>query len=322
MEEVYIRYPFVEKVFSVSPLVIALGFFDGVHIGHRGVIERARQLAIKQKATLSVMTFFPHPKEVLTKNQERFRYLTPLPEKLSQFAQLGMEKAFIVEFTPEFASLSKEDFLEKFLVPLGVSGITTGFNFTFGRAAQGTPDDLRRLSAGRFEVETVSPIMLGDAPVSSTRIREALTIGKVEDAQKMLGRPYRIKGNVVPGDKRGRLLGFPTANLQLEQPYFVPRLGVYVVDVWVRELNLSALGIMNIGIRPTIDDPKPEVRWEVHLLEENVDLYEKELEIDFLHYLRPEQRFPSLQHLKAQLQQDRENAYAWHQSRENRDFKT
>lgn len=311
METIHLRYPYQPTVHLDSPIVVALGFFDGVHLGHIGVLETAKRLAEQQGAQFGIMTFYPHPKEVLGKQSEAFRYLTPIPEKLSLFEQQGIDKAFIVEFTPEFASLSKEAFLDEILAPLCVTGVSTGFNFTFGRYATGTPDDLQVLGKNRFDTVTVAPISQQGQPISSTRIRTALSNGEIMLANDMLGRPYRVKGTVIPGDQRGRLLGFPTANIGLEQPYYYPKLGVYIVDVWVPELKLRSFGIMNVGIRPTFTDTTPDIRLEVHLLDQDVDLYGKELVVDLLHFLREEQRFPSFEHLKAQINQDRRAADEW-----------
>ncbi|WP_044642696.1 riboflavin biosynthesis protein RibF [Risungbinella massiliensis] len=311
METIHLRHPYQSTAHLDSPIVVALGFFDGVHLGHIGVLENAKRLAEQQGAQLGIMTFYPHPKEVLGKQPEAFRYLTPIPEKLSLFEQHGIDKAFIVEFTPEFASLSKEAFLDEILSPLCVTGVSTGFNFTFGRYATGTPDDLQVLGKNRFETVTVPPIMQQDQPISSSRIRAALSNGEIALARDMLGRPYRVKGNVIPGDQRGRLLGFPTANIRLEQPYYYPKLGVYIVDVWVPDLQLRSFGIMNVGIRPTFTHTEPDIRIEVHLLVQDLDLYGKELVVDLLHFLREEQRFPSFEHLKTQINQDRKTADDW-----------
>lgn len=317
METIYINDPFQVAQHSRSPIVIALGFFDGVHIGHHEVIRSAGQLAQKLGTELGVMTFYPHPKEVLSKEKKTFHYITPLPHKLSLFAQIGVDKVFVVKFTSKFAALEKEEFIEKILVPMNAVGVVTGFNFTFGRFAAGTPQDLMTLGADYFETLSVPPIMKEGEPVSSTRVRKALDNGDMEEVQELLHRPFQIKGKVVHGDQRGREIGFPTANILLEEPYHIPKIGVYVADVWIPELKKSATGIMNIGYRPTVTTDDAELRVEVHLLGEQVDLYGKEIEVNLLHFMRPEMRFPSFEALKEQLIKDRETALNWDRKRKN-----
>jgi riboflavin kinase/FMN adenylyltransferase len=307
METWELTYPLI-PVSAGKPVALALGFFDGVHRGHQAVIQEAKALAQKWGAVFAVMTFHPHPREVL--GQAKIdRYLTPLSEKLAQFARLGVERTYVMKFDSTFAALTREEFVEKVLVPLGVKGVATGFNFTFGRFAAGKAEDLPRLGAGRFEARIASPVALAGGAVSSTRLRCALLEGKVESAAEMLGRHYALEGTVVSGDRRGRLLGFPTANLRLEEPYFTPKRGVYVVRT--RMKGESFFGIMNIGVRPTFSDPEPRERLEVHLLGTRVDLYGERLRVEFLHFLREERKFPSAEALAEQIRADKAKAEQW-----------
>jgi riboflavin kinase/FMN adenylyltransferase len=301
-----IAYP-ITPVYT-ERVVVALGFFDGVHLGHQKVIQRAKAMAETLGAVPAVMTFDPHPRQVLG-HAKMTRFLTPLAEKLERFAELGVQKVYVMKFDHTFARLSKEQFVQEILVPLGVKGVVTGFNFTFGHMAEGKAMDLFVLGQGRFAVEVVDPVYVGELVASSSRTRQMLESGKPEAAADLLGRPYLVRGKVVSGDKRGRLLGFPTANLALLDPYFVPKYGVYLVRVQFHEH--SAFGVMNIGVRPTFRSSTPEERWEVHILDYQGDLYNEILSVEFLHFIREEKRFSSVEELKMQIQQDVEKAKSW-----------
>lgn len=308
METILLNYPIEKQASKAQKIVLAIGYFDGVHLGHQAVIKEAVMLAKELDAVPAVMTFHPHPREVLGQAGVN-RYLTPLPAKLDQFAKLGVQRTYVIKFDLDFASLKKEDFVEKVLHPLGVKGIVTGFNFTFGRCAAGKASDLPLLARGRFVTRIVEPILSGEIAASSTRLRQALDAGDVEVACRILGRPYELKGKVVTGDQRGRKIGFPTANLDLLDPYLVPKRGVYIVSASVG--GEKSYGIMNIGVRPTFADPVPRESLEVHLLGKNVQLYGQILSVEFLSFIREEKKFPSVDELIKQIQSDREYAENW-----------
>ena len=307
METKHLTYP-LNQLTDQEPISLAIGFFDGVHLGHQAVIQEAISLAQELNVAPAVMTFDPHPREVL--GQEAIhRYLTPYQDKLEQFARLGIKKVYVVRFDRNFASLSKEAFVTQFLLPLGVKGVVTGFNFTFGHKAEGKAEDLITLGKGYFHTKIVSPIQQDHGVVSSTRLRQALAGGDVKTARMILGRPYSLEGHVIKGDQRGRLLGFPTANLDLKAPYLVPGRGVYVVKATMDDL--SSYGIMNIGVRPTFKDDQPEERLEVHLLGQSGDFYGKKCKVEFCHFLREEKKFPNVEALIAQIEKDRQEAEKW-----------
>ncbi|MFD1407630.1 bifunctional riboflavin kinase/FAD synthetase [Kroppenstedtia eburnea] len=309
METIHLTYPLhIER--EVPPVSLAIGYFDGVHLGHRSVIERARQIAGELGVSPAVMTFHPHPREVLGKASVS-RYLTPLREKLLRFEELGVQRVYVMKFDRELASRTREEFIEEVLIPLKVRGVTVGFNFTFGRGAAGKAEDLNRLSDGRFQVEIVHPIASDGDFVSSTRLRQTLDEGDVEAAMKILGRPYSLRGEVVQGDQRGRTIGFPTANIRLEEPFIIPATGVYVVRVRREGVSKDLFGMMNIGYRPTFRDPDPVKTLEVHLFDLDENLYGDRLEVEFLHRLRGEQPFASVTALTEQLKSDERNSRAW-----------
>jgi riboflavin kinase/FMN adenylyltransferase len=312
METLELSYPLASDALY-PPVVLAIGYFDGVHRGHQTVIRRARDLAARMGTSSAVMTFHPHPREVLGK-ANMTRYLTPLKDKLCQFARLGVDRTYVMKFDRLFAERSKEQFVEEVLIPLQVKGVVVGFNFCFGREASGTAEDLKRMGEGRFCVEVITPVLEGELPVSSTRLREALAAGDVVTVMKILGRPYAIEGEVVSGDGRGRTIGFPTANLALSQPYAIPKNGVYLVSVFRGEQAVP--GVMNIGFRPTFRDPDPRLTLEIHLLDVEENLYGQTLRVQFLRFLRDEMRFASVDDLVRQIREDIRQAKAsWPEAR-------
>ncbi|MCH5586257.1 bifunctional riboflavin kinase/FAD synthetase [Shimazuella sp. AN120528] len=310
MKKIEITYPFDSRPMPAESTSLAIGFFDGLHLGHQAVINKAISKAKKLNITPAVMTFSPHPREVLGKTTF-MGYLTPLKEKLYQLEQLGIEQVYVVTFNQAFANLEKEKFISNVLVPLNVSAVTTGFNFTFGHRGLGTANDLMKLGKSLFEVEIVDPIIMGNEAVSSTRTRNALSTGDISLANDLLGRPYRIQGEVVHGDKRGRQIGFPTANVEPDQPYYLPVHGVYVVRAYFKES--IGYGIMNVGVRPTFDKSAVKTKLEVHLFGQSphLDLYGEVLQVELLHYLRKEAKFSSVKSLVEQIELDRTNATQW-----------
>jgi riboflavin kinase/FMN adenylyltransferase len=287
---------------------LAIGFFDGVHLGHLEVVRQAVFLARRQGFVPAVMTFDPHPRVVLGHGSQYQTVLTPLADKLALLADIGVEAAYVIHFDREFSEVTAEQFVKSFILPLGVKATTVGFDFSFGHRGQGNAEALRNYGNGEIQVEVVSPVFLEGDKVSSTRIRDRLADGECEEASVLLGRPYVIKGTVVHGDARGRLLGFPTANLLPEQPYVIPRLGVYAVHIDV--LNDSGVsekrytGVLNAGFRPTFDAPGGALKLEAHLFDFAGDLYERRLALTFHTFLRSEKKFESIDQLVEQISSD------------------
>ncbi|TCS92552.1 bifunctional riboflavin kinase/FAD synthetase [Hazenella coriacea] len=307
MQIINLSYPFQPHTFDVE-VTMALGYFDGVHLGHQAVIQEAIRLAHLSGTEPAVMTFHPHPREVLGKAKIT-RYLTPLSEKLASFSELGVKRAYVMKFDTEFAQLTKEEFVQQVLVPLQVKGVVTGFNYSFGRFASGKAEDLAILGKDLFTAKIVQPVEIEGKVLSSSRVRKELAEGEMEIVSQILGRPYKVKGKVVLGDQRGRKMKFPTANLQLDQPYMIPRRGVYVARVHYP--TGVASGIMNIGVRPTFTENEQVEKLEVHLLDRDLDLYGQELEVEMLHFIRDEQKFSSMNALIEQIQKDRQTAEEW-----------
>jgi riboflavin kinase/FMN adenylyltransferase len=291
-----------------TPTLVALGNFDGIHRGHRQVIQpilqdREFSISCSEKVVPTVVTFSPHPQEFFTGQCRTL--LTPLAEKVQHLESLGVEQLVLLPFDEALASLTPQEFVEKILVQqLQARQISVGQNFRFGNCRAGTTDDLKAIATQHnIIVNIVSLYTIADERVSSSAVRHALEQGKPRQAAQLLGRPYALVGEVVQGRQVGRTIGFPTANLNFPGEKFLPRKGVYRVSV--KGGTVEGLGVMNIGDRPTVTEPEqsqPTV--EVHLLDWSGDLYEQTLTVELETFLRPEQKFSSLDDLKAQIQLD------------------
>lgn len=295
----HLKYPLEVK--SFEPSVLAIGYFDGVHKGHRQVIQKAIDLAKSKELISAVMTFHPHPREVLGQSGYT-HYLTPLEAKLELFQRMGIGMAYVVHFDIPFSSVYPQDFIHEFLIPLQAKHLVVGFDYTFGYKGKGTAYTLMEENKGFYEIDVISPIALFGEKVSSTVIREYLYGGKVEAANEFLGRAYQIQGRVVHGEKRGRSIGFPTANIQLDDPYLIPKTGVYGVRVWSGDQAYD--GVMNVGIKPTFEQEKKEKSLEVHIFGFQNEIYGQELKIDFLFFIREEQKFAGVEQLVNQIHHD------------------
>jgi riboflavin kinase/FMN adenylyltransferase len=289
-----------------SPKVMAIGDFDGVHLGHRQVIGTAVKRSQELGISSSIMTFHPHPRMVLGQAQY-VHMLTPLQDKMEHFAELGITTTYIVEFTREFSQLKPERFIRDMLIPLRVETAIVGFDFRFGHQGAGQPDTLRELGRGQFDIEVVPPCHTSNGQkISSTLVRELLQSCRIGEANALLGRRYRFGGKVVAGDARGRTIGFPTANLRLDEAYILPGKGVYAVKAHLHGGWLN--GVMNIGVRPTVREDNPEPSIEVHLFNFNQSIYGESVDVELVSYIRPERKFASLEQLKGQIHADIEQS--------------
>ncbi len=272
---------------------LAIGNFDGMHLGHQALLKKLNQTAQALNLTSAVMTFEPHPREFFTPESAPAR-LCSLREKLEHFADAGVERAYVCRFNRRFAQVTAGEFMQAILRDsLNAQAILVGEDFRFGAMRAGSITDFVE---ARFNLISLPQVDLAGARVSSTRVRSALAVGNFQEAALLLGRPYSMSGKVVHGAKRGRQLGFPTANIHMrhERPAFT---GVYAV-------KLDGLhGVANLGVRPTIAGV-PKLSLEVHVLDFNGDLYGKHVHVTFLHKIRDEVKFESLDALKAQIAQD------------------
>ena len=278
---------------SNAPIGLTIGNFDGVHIGHQALIEKLIAESKKRKLTPAVMTFEPHPKEFFTPENAPTR-LTTLREKLEFFLDYGIEKVFVCAFNQKFSNISSEVFIHQILTEqLKAELLIVGDDFRFGTKRQAGIEDLRK---NAFELFEIPEIDLNGKRVSSTRIREGLKEGRIEEVNQFLGRPYTISGKVVEGDKRGRQMGFPTANIHMK--HLRPALtGVYAVKLGNRN------GVANLGVRPTISGT-PKLLLEVHLLNFNEDIYGQHVQVTFLEKIRDEMKFENIDALIEQIKKD------------------
>jgi riboflavin kinase/FMN adenylyltransferase len=291
--------------------VVALGNFDGVHLGHQHVIGEAGRLARAVGAPHAVLTFEPHPRSVFRPQDPPFR-LTPFRAKSRHIEALGVELLFTLHFDGAFAQRSAEDFIAGVVVQgLGARQVVVGYDFTFGHARRGTPALLQQQGAALgFAVDIVGPVAgAGGAVYSSTHIREHLVAGRPREAAALLGRFWEIDGRVEAGDRRGRTIGFPTANLFLHD-YLRPAAGVYAVRAGIAEGGRTVWhdAVANFGNRPTFGGT--DLRLEVHLFDFAGDLYGRHLRVALIEHLRPEQKFAGIDALKAQIAADAARARA------------
>lgn len=304
MEIIPLQYPIAatEPAVKAAPKTLAIGHFDGVHRGHQNVIRRAVEAARFSGLQSAVMTFHPHPKEVLGQGVQYVTCLTPLEEKVERFRRLGVDIVYVVHFDIAFAAVSPADFVDGVLRPLAVKKAIVGFDFSFGTRGSGKTDTLRELGQPDIAVEVVEPLMMDGRKVSSTYIREALAEGEPEAAEKLLGEPYAIRGTVIRGEGRGRTIGYPTANIEPDAAYVTPRQGVYAI---MAQMNGERIpGVMNIGVKPTFHDQLPKPVLEAHLFDFNGDLYGQSLTIQFISFLRKEKKFGAVDELIAQINAD------------------
>jgi riboflavin kinase/FMN adenylyltransferase len=290
-----------EKIYhSFKAPSVALGNFDGVHLGHQKIIGQAVEKAHAKGRDAVIYTFDPHPRVVLKQAPDIPR-ITTARERDVIFEHLGIDVLIMAEFTTEFASQTPGQFVENVLVEeLAVRNIFIGENYRFGKARSGTPETLRQMAPEKgFTVHVVPPVKIGDVTVSSSKIREHLLKGEIREANMLLGREFTMEGKVIHGHSRGKGLGFPTANLKPE-PKLHPPEGVYAV--YCRTAEGVHPGVMNIGWNPTFKDRRRA--YEVHILDFDATLYGETIKIYFVERLRPEQSFSNVDELVAQIRRD------------------
>lgn len=304
MERIFLEeQPFIEKIDS-NEKVIALGYFDGVHLGHQKVIEKAVEVAREKGLASAVMTFYPHPSVVLKPSAKRKDSLTPLEMKADLIEKLGADILFFVRFDSRLSQLSPQDFVDNYLIRLHAKHVVAGYDFTFGRMAAGNMSNIDEYSRSMFSYTVVPKVELFGEKVSTTHIRALVAEGAVDDASLLLGRPYRTTGIVGHGDKRGRVLGFPTANVESVEAFLMPPKGIYAVQLIMDGEMLN--GVCSISTRPTFyDDLHAKTTVEVYVLDFDGDLYDKKVSIDWYKRLRADKKFSSAEALIAQMEKDK-----------------
>ena len=286
-------------------MVVATGFFDGVHIGHRQVIQQLVEAAAVRGDESMVVTFWPHPRNVLQKEARSLRLLTTLAEKREALMELGVDRVEVLQFTKDFSTLTMREYLSLLIEKYGAKTILLGYDNRVGSDAAGA--DEVAVAALELGLEVLRAKMVPSEKgyaVSSTKIRARLEEGDVEGASAMLGYDYSLHGVVVAGNRLGRTIGFPTANMQLYEPLkLIPGNGVYFVKV--RTLGKEYFGMCNIGCRPTVGTGNSRTI-ETHIFDFDEDIYGLDLEVDFISRIREEVRFGSLDELRVQLEKDRD----------------
>jgi riboflavin kinase / FMN adenylyltransferase len=298
----------LDEFISKKNAVVTTGTFDGVHRGHQQIIKRLKDTAQKVNGETVLLTFFPHPRMVLFPEQKQL-LLNSLHEKKELLSQAGIDNLIIHPFTREFSMLGSSDFIQKILVQqLGTIKLVIGYDHHFGRNREGSFEHLKEFGpVYGFEIEEIPAWEVENMSVSSTKIRQSLESGEVSTAATLLGYRYMLTGNVVKGKQLGRTIGFPTANMVINDPYkLVPADGVYAVKVHCRGKTWN--GMLNIGMRPTVNGLNKTI--EVNILDFDADIYGETLTLDFVKRLRNEQKFDGLEALKQQLNLDRLSAKA------------
>jgi riboflavin kinase/FMN adenylyltransferase len=292
-----------QELASITPqgeTLLTIGVFDGVHAGHRYLLEKLQQRAVEKKLLSGVVTFNPHPQSVLHPHNQ-LPWLSDVGDRVKAFQELGINVVAVLTFTPKVAQLSAREFMSLLKKHLKMRGIMVGPDFVLGRDREGNVDLLRALGREmKFSVEVIPPYTINGEVVSSTIIRQVLAQSDMRKVERLMGRYFQLRGKVITSDKRGRVLGFPTANLDIKPQQALPGNGIYATITLVNGKQFPSA--TNIGTRPTFGEGEKTV--ETHLLNYKGDLYGIEIRVEFVQKLRDEQRFASAEELKAQIGKD------------------
>lgn len=305
MEIIRIRHPYQPEEISNEDVVLVLGFFDGIHKGHQAVIQKGKQIAESRGLKLAVMTFNQHPSIVFKKIQpDNMKYLTSLEQKEQLMAEQGVDILYIVEFTSAFAHLAPQDFVDQYIVGLHAKVAVSGFDYTYGPKDIADVAHLPEYARERFDIITVSKKELDGYKISSTRIRELMEAGAMDEVAELLGYIYEIDGTVVHGDARGRLLGFPTANIKVKSTVRLPKEGVYAVELRIGDTWHVGMG--SIGHNDTFGAGR-DLTVEVYILDFHEDIYGEQVSVRWNHFLRDQVAFDGAEGLIKQLKQDEQD---------------
>jgi riboflavin kinase/FMN adenylyltransferase len=301
--------PLMSNAFNIlnyrpdKPSVVTIGTFDGVHVGHQKIVKRLVDYSEKQNLRSVILTFFPHPRMVLQKDSN-IKLINTIEERSLILDSIGLDYLLIKTFTKEFSRLTAEAFVKEILVKqLNAKKVIIGYDHRFGRNRNADINDLMTYGkAYGFEVEEISVKDINDVAVSSTKIRQALIEGDIEKANTFLGYPFMLTGTVLKGRGIGKHLNYPTANINIAEPYkLIPKHGAYVIKSKIE--GRTVYGMMNIGVNPTVDGKKESI--EAHFFDFDASLYDKQLQVDILSRIRGEHKFESLEALKLQLEKDK-----------------
>ncbi|MGI9652542.1 bifunctional riboflavin kinase/FAD synthetase [Chryseobacterium sp. RLHN22] len=285
-----------------KPLALSLGMFDGVHLGHKSIIDELIKVSSKNNLETAILTFWPHPRFVFNPNED-LKLLNSLDEKTELMAQYAIQNLFLKEFDEEFRNLTGEEFVRQILVDkLNVKYLIIGYDHSFGKNKSGNFELLQKLSKELdFEVEQMEAINIHENNISSTKIRNALLNGNILEANEMLGYSYSVSGTVVHGKKLGRTIGYPTANIETENLKLLPKKGAYIVEVFLKDQQYK--GMLSIGTNPTVNGEKLTV--EVYILDFAGDIYEENITVKFRDFLHEEIKFEGIEKLIERLDEDK-----------------
>ncbi len=293
----------LENIPQNEGFVITQGTFDGVHLGHQHVLKQVVNIAKEYKKPSLLITFYPHPRLVINPNDSTIKMLSSIEEKAKIILEMGIDYVLVLSFTHEISQYTPEKFVHDILVSkLNVQCMVVGYDHRFGKNRSGGFSELTEFAKKfNFKVKEINASEIDEIAVSSTRIRKAIASGNLKEANELLGKPYRLTGIVVEGQKIGRQLGFPTANLMIDEPHkLIPPNGVYLGYAIIQNIKYKIM--LNIGVRPTVDGKSQTI--EAHIIDFNENIYNQKLTIYLVQFLREELRFNGLEALKIQLQKD------------------
>lgn len=302
MQTIRLTYPHHLKTEDLPETIAAIGFFDGIHRGHKEVITNAVNKAKAQQMESAVISFHPHPSVVLNNPDKPVQYITTIEEKEVLLEEIGVDRLYLITFNKELSSLSPEAFINHFIIGLHIKHLVAGFDFSFGHKGAGNMQNIQTFTKNNFSVTSIDPVKNENKKVSSTRIRKFLASGDIAKVNELLGRPYETTGVVIEGDKRGRQLGYPTANLNVNEEKLLPTRGVYAVKVNYH--NKIYEGMANLGVKPTFKtgDLKPSV--EVYIFDFEGNIYGESITVLWYQFIRDEKKFNGLNELVSQLKED------------------
>lgn len=298
-------YRSLEEILPIAHPVVTTGTFDGMHLGHQKVLNRISEIAKRNKGETLLLTFYPHPRMVLYPTDNDLKLLSTQEEKIELLRQSGLNHLVVIPFTKAFSRLSDLEYVRDILVnKIGVKTLVIGYNHHFGRNREGSFEQLQEYApVYNFEIEEIPAHEIDNLEVSSTKIRNALLDGNVKVAASYLGRNYTLKGTIIKGKQLGRSIGFPTANIEVDDKYkLIPKNGVYAVEVAIDDKLYK--GMLNIGVRPTFDNDN-KISIEVHIFSLAEDIYHKTISVYFAEKIRDEKKFSGVDELKKQLEDDK-----------------
>ncbi|MFU0790994.1 riboflavin biosynthesis protein RibF [Virgibacillus proomii] len=309
MRTFQLTYPHTLMLEDLPETVTAIGFFDGIHKGHQHVIKTAVKEAKRRNMESAVITFYPHPSVVLNKAVKHVKYITPMREKQEILKRLDVDRLYVITFNTELAALSAQGFIDHFIKGLHIKHLVAGFDFSYGHKGKGNMNTIVTHAGGAFTYTKVEKVECNNEKISSTKIRQLLRIGEIEEANQLLGRPLLVDGIVIKGAQRGKQLGYPTANINTNPEALLPRPGVYAVKAIYKQEKYE--GMASLGFNPTFETEMDEPILEVNIFDYNHELYGEELLIEFHRFIRNEKKFPGKNELIDQIKKDEKEIRAF-----------